>query len=364
MSLSPLQERLALLVKASGDPDKKQNLLTKNSDVPVLTSGRPFSFKVDRLDLLRTLYLFCAVTVSTGATPGTPGARVRMPSEWGTLQVYINGALEFQVNADLAFCLAQLFRRQMPLPIDSITNAELAAGSTTPSGAISIPIDFDLPLTFPKIFGAVPAGNANVTNISVQGTAPAVANLMDSPGATQAISALALTPYIERALDPHVGIKNHPGFGAAWRRAQSVTVPSTGFVTMRFDAGRAYMGIALRCTGGATNAASDAILTAGQLIQVKANGVPVWEGEASKLALDTAAMLPASFPRTGFYYIDLLQGAPYDVQASIRAGNADLEFVFHGTTTTNAAVDACPIVLADILDTAQGRGLNPAMYGA
>lgn len=357
---------LARLFQVGRNLQDRATIDVANTDVPVLTSGKDWSFQVDKIDNVARIRLRHLVTFSTGGTPGTPSVRIRSPSEGlGRIFVYCNGNLEFQVDSDLAFLIGQYYRWQEPLEIVPTTNALLATGSTFPTSSIVVPIDFAIRAIEPQQGGIINVGNAAISSIQVKGTAGVVANYMDSPGATQAISAQSIQPILERYVMPPAlfpgkmesGIPPFPGFGAYWRKTWEQPIPSTGNYNVKFTSGRQYLGIAIRTVGGATSLPSDAILTPGTKVTVYANGVPVFDDYVEAIASRTGQHMPTGgVARTGFYFLDFLR-LPYKASQAIQSSNQELLLSFSGTTTTNAYVYAVPVVLSQMVDAATARNI-------
>lgn len=359
--LSPAQEAKIGAYFATGQFVDDQSIYkTVNTDIPVLTAGKPWKFVLDKNDVANRVWLRHSISISTGATPGTPTIRRRNPAEGlGRINVTINGTPEFSVDSDLAFCIAQYFRGQQDqLEWTPLTTTGIQTASSTQNASVNIPVDFAIPRMLPVQGGMLPVGNQNITNVTFQGlNAGVVATYMDTPGATQAISTTANIPTLERQVIPAAMGDGFPGFGSWWRNQQDTPIPSTAPYVMKFTGGRRYAGIALRTVSGANANVADTVLTTGQLVQVLANGLPIFQDYPESIIGTTASALPVGFDRTGFYFLQFLR-LPWKASQTILAGNQDLQLMFTATTATGANVSGVPVVLMQVADAAQARGIQ------
>lgn len=320
----------------------------QNSKQPVMTSGQPWSIEIDRVGVLTKLEMRVAVTISTGATPGTPTARTRNPVESiGNIGFSINGQPNVNISADLLFCTAQYMRGNLALGIDSITSAELAAGSTTPGGSVTIPLDLCFPDASVPQTGALPTGDSGTLTLSGT-TVGGVSSIMDSAGATQAISAGPSVAVLVTRIRPQR--ISRIGYGAYVTKFQTVVVPTTTTQgTVYIPGGYSFLGLAIRSTTGSTGAASDAVFTAGYRMQVYLDSTLFYDRYAQDVIDRTAQRFPAATPRTGFYYLDFCREYANEklnlAKARPTPNGKNLTFQFAATAGANTQFELVPIAM-------------------
>lgn len=327
------------------------------------STGQQWSFKVDNIDTISRVRVRHTVTVSTGVTPGTPTARTRNPiDQLGVITVSVNGGQEVNAPADMLLLLAQYMRGREALELDSLTTAEVQAGSTTPNASVDLPIDFAFDnFNPPAPAGSIPTSRG-IERITIQGDQlGGVSTLMNSPGATQALSAVAAKAFVRR-----LTLGNAPpwGFGAYWRRYGSKPVSQTGNDSIKLEGGARYAGILFRCIAGSTADPSDSVLTTGSLMTAKLGGKIVRETYPEIMAKDFEQRVPSTFPRTGGYYWNFL-GSSFDVGKAVTAPpGKELEIFYGATTSTGAIIQYLPVVVADVYQVSAQRKINLNRWGA
>lgn len=338
-------------------------------------SGQPWSFKVDRVGDLLSSTISLAGTVSTGATPGTPTARVRNPGQLlgSTVKVLVNGKEELSTHPDLLLLRAQWRRgRTVQLQSTALTSSDLAVGSSTLPFSEQLPLDFVLGQSVVPYHPGVLYG-PDCADIEVQGTWGTVSDLMVSPGSTQAVASASITAFKDfarmrrGAADGRSGLTPSQaamGFGHyRYTQPGGADVTSTGVASWVKDipGGRAYCALFIRATAGATPDASDApLLTSNGYLRVKRGSDIIYEESLSELINNTAQGVPTTFDRTGLIVVDFLKAfRPEELAVLSRMllspNGQPLSIEIDATTSTGSHIDVATDEFIDPVSSAAQR---------
>lgn len=322
------------------------------------SSGANWSVKIDRIGHLKRLFLRIAGSVATGGTPGTPTARIRNPIllAGSRLSLKVNGKEEMSGHPDLLLFRGQWRRGRYLIERDAVTTAELANANTSYDFAQVIPFDFCPPGVDPAHIGLLNA--ARTPDIELSGTWGAIAAMMTSAGATQAVNPAALAVMLERCY-PRLTKEQLLGFGSYILEQFGAPVSSTGVFNLEIPGGRAYQALFIRAEAGSTPEPSDSVLTSTGTLRVRKGSEVVYETPIANLLRETETGMPTSGVRTGLYAVDFtkpeLSERAVFTRGRITAGGQPLRVEIDATTSTGARIDVMTEQFRSPADTAQGR---------
>lgn len=339
------------------------------------SSGQPWSVKIDRVGDLIGANLNLVGSVTTGATPGTPTARRRNPSQLlgSSVKLTCNGKEEFSAHPDFLFTRAQWRRgRASQLQQTSLASADLAVAASTLSFAEQLPFDFVIGSQLVPYHPGLLYG-PDCPDIELSGTWGTVGDLMTSPGATQAVASASITLFKDMArlkrgpsdgsdgLTPQQAAVGFGHFRVSQPGGSDVT--STGAASWSKDipGGRAYAALYFRAIAGSTPDASDAPLAndAG-FLRVKRGSDIIFESTLRELKYNTSQGLPTSYDRTGLLVVDFLKAARADESAILSRlllspNGQPLTLEIDGTTGTGAHIDVMTEEFIDPISSAAQR---------
>ena len=340
-------KRARVIDKFSSLPEQQD--INSTTNVAYTTAGAPAVVQIDRNRLLKGVKLRVVLNVTTGATPGTPTARENGVAELlQNLTVKANGKpIIGPMSGRMAFLIAQYCRGREPLELDNLTTTEVQTGSQTLQAIVEIPLDFTVLGLAEPMAHAGAIYSPTFTSLEVSWKWGAVADIMDSPGATQTIVTTSYVEVTNQYAEPERAEIDAEGYGLFTRNG---VISKSDFGTQVYktplQAGAIYRGLFMLVSGGSTKRVSDAVFTGDIELNVDAN--PLWGDSASAVAGRTARNMPYGLTRTGFYALDPLKsGGQGDVLPGFEKmwripGLRNLNFKANTTTLSAGQIEFCP----------------------